>query len=151
MSVQKMRRDFPVGATFTRDPAGELWVSWLEDFRAHNRTVREWIDEFTIAGTTYDVIETGAGEVVGVLLSPPGGGVSFGPVASRRFRLVRHEDVSGVSGTGVITHGVEWPDGAVCVRWSVPGMPPSTSVWDSIEHVIAVHGHQGKTEVEWID
>jgi hypothetical protein len=69
----------------------------------------------------------------------------------RRFRLVRHQDVSGVSGTGVVAHGVEWPDGTVSMRWAVPGLPPSFANWESLEAILAVHGHQGKTEVEWID
>ena len=28
---------------------------------------------------------------------------------------------------------------------------PTTTVWDSIESVIAIHGHHGATEVEWYD
>ena len=71
--------------------------------------------------------------------------------AGRRFRLVRHKDVSGVSGTGVVLHGVQWPDGSVSGRWAVPGMPPSSVHWDQIEHVEQLHGHNGASEVEWID
>lgn len=36
----------------------------------------------------------------------------------RRFVLVRHRDVTGVSGTGVVAYGVEFPDGAAAVRWT---------------------------------
>jgi hypothetical protein len=72
-------------------------------------------------------------------------------VTGRRFRLIRHEDVSQVSGVGVVAHGVQFPDGPCALRWSTPGMPPSTAVWESIEAIEAVHGHQGKTEVDWID
>ena len=35
----------------------------------------------------------------------------------RRFRLVREEDESGVSGTGVVAVGVEFPSGAVVFEW----------------------------------
>lgn len=80
-----------------------------------------------------------------------GGGTSNGAVAARRFRLVRHEDVSGVSGVGVVAHGAQWPDGTVSMRWMVPGLPSSFATWDDIEAVENVHGHHGKTEVEWID
>lgn len=69
----------------------------------------------------------------------------------RRFRLFRHEDVSGVSGVGVVAHGVQFPDGTVAMRWATPGLPPSGAFWDSIEAVEAVHGHSGKTVVEWVD
>lgn len=72
-------------------------------------------------------------------------------ITGRRFRLWRHEDVSGVSGVGVVAHGVQWPDGTVAVRWATPELPPSTAVWEGIEAVERVHGHGGKTEVEWID
>ena len=35
----------------------------------------------------------------------------------RRFKLVRNEDVSGVSGTGVVAEGIEWTNGNVSVCW----------------------------------
>jgi len=68
----------------------------------------------------------------------------------RRFKLVRHADVSGVSGTGHVADGVIWPDGTATVRWR--GDHPSTVSWDggqaSVEHV---HGHGGATEIVWFD
>jgi hypothetical protein len=70
-------------------------------------------------------------------------------MSSRRFRLIRHHDVSGVSGTGPVAEGVQFTDGAVALRWY--GDYPTTTVWDAIESVIAIHGHQGATEVEWLD
>lgn len=70
-------------------------------------------------------------------------------MSSRRFRLIRHHDVSGVSGTGAVAEGVQFTDGAVALRWY--GDYPTTTVWDAIESVIAIHGHAGATEVEWLD
>lgn len=67
----------------------------------------------------------------------------------RRFQLVRQVDVSGVSGTGIVAHGVQWPDGTAVVRWR--GEHASTVVWASIEDAELVHGHGGATTVEWID
>lgn len=67
----------------------------------------------------------------------------------RRFRLVRHEDVSGVSGTGPVAEGAVWSDGRVAVHWTSDA--PATTVWDDIESVERVHGHGGRTVVEWID
>lgn len=71
------------------------------------------------------------------------------PVLMRRFRLHRELDVSGVSGIGDVAEGVQFADGTVAVRWL--GSYPSTAVWASIDAVIAVHGHNGTTRVEWLD
>ncbi len=68
----------------------------------------------------------------------------------RRFRLVRDEDVSGVSGTGVVAQGVEFDDGTVVMRWL--SALPTTVVHDrGIESVVGIHGHEGRTRVEWLD
>lgn len=67
----------------------------------------------------------------------------------RRFHLQRHRDVSGVSGTGRVAVGVQWPDGTASVRWL--GERPSTVVWDSMDDAEHVHGHGGATEIVWDD
>ncbi|MFD7161616.1 hypothetical protein ACFV9C_44025 [Kribbella sp. NPDC059898] len=67
----------------------------------------------------------------------------------RRFRLCRRHDVSGVSGTGHPAEGVEFSDGSVALRWT--GDHPATSVWPDITAVLAIHGHNGATVIEWID
>lgn len=66
----------------------------------------------------------------------------------RTFSLQRDEDVSGVSGTGVVAEGVEFSDGTVALRWTA-GEHGSTVVWDSIEPVVLIHGHDGRTSVVW--
>lgn len=68
----------------------------------------------------------------------------------RTFVLRRTEDVSGVSGTGIVAEGVEFTDGSAVVHWIV-GDYHSTVVWPSLEAVIAVHGHGGATKVEFSD
>jgi hypothetical protein len=70
-------------------------------------------------------------------------------VTCRRFELYRHRDVSGVSGTGVVAEGVEFSDGAVALRWL--GRYPSTVAWAGIEPAMATHGHDGMTELRWLD
>lgn len=68
---------------------------------------------------------------------------------ARRFVLRRSEDVSGVSGTGDVADGVEFPDGKAVVRWrSTAG---STVVWDDISHAEHVHGHGGLTKIVYLD
>lgn len=66
----------------------------------------------------------------------------------RTFWLHRDEDVSGVSGTGVVAEGVEFDNGKVVICWIV-GEHQSVVVWDSLASVEAVHGHGGATRVVW--
>lgn len=75
----------------------------------------------------------------------PAAGVEW----ARRFVLVRHVDVSGVSGTGIVAEGIEWTDKTVTLHWL--GDRPSTTVWNSIDDVEAIHGHSGLTELQFID
>lgn len=64
------------------------------------------------------------------------------------FVLYREVDETGVSGTGVVAEGVEFSDGSVAMKWIV-GDHRSTVLWESIDGVIAVHGHGGKTVVRY--
>lgn len=71
-------------------------------------------------------------------------------VTSRRFRLVRCEDISGVSGTGVVAHGVVFPDGTCALRWASAALA-STAVYGNLDTLEAIHGHGGATRIEFID
>jgi hypothetical protein len=62
----------------------------------------------------------------------------------KTFKLVRKEDVSGVSGTGIVAEGVEFHDGQVVISWF--GSYHSLEVHPSVAQVIIIHGHNGKTE-----
>jgi len=62
---------------------------------------------------------------------------------------VRVIDITGVSGTGVVADGVQWPDGTVTIRWR--GDRPSTVCWGNFQDAMAVHSHGGATVFEWID
>jgi len=63
------------------------------------------------------------------------------------FYLVRKEDESGVSGTGRVAQGFVFDNGKVAVTWL--SEHPSTTIYDSIGEVRAIHGHEGKTELEF--
>lgn len=63
----------------------------------------------------------------------------------RTFHLQRHEDESGVSGTGMVAEGIEFSNGKVCVAWL--SKVRSETIYDSIEEVAQIHGHGGKTEL----
>lgn len=67
----------------------------------------------------------------------------------RTFKTVRNVDVSGVSGTGVVTEGVQFTDGTVVIRWL--GELKSTAVYSNIEDFIEIHGHGGSTVIRWDD
>ncbi|MFJ9657589.1 hypothetical protein ACIRPR_06425 [Streptomyces griseoflavus] len=69
--------------------------------------------------------------------------------APRLFHLERDTDVTGVSGTGRVADGVQWPDGTVALRWI--GDRPSTTVWGSVDDVAAIHGHGGATRIVWAE
>lgn len=63
----------------------------------------------------------------------------------RTFYLKRYEDESGVSGTGIIAEGVEFKDGTCAIRWLTK--KASTGIYTSLQDVIDIHGHGGKTQV----
>lgn len=67
----------------------------------------------------------------------------------RRFVLRRSEDASGVSGTGIVAEGCELTNGKVALSWY--SQHTVVGVYDSMKSVEAIHGHGGKTAVEWLD
>ncbi|MGV9803909.1 hypothetical protein ACWDTP_38320, partial [Mycobacterium sp. NPDC003449] len=67
----------------------------------------------------------------------------------RVFGLQRDHDPTGVSGTGHVADGAEWPDGTVTIRWR--GERPSTVNWTSLDDAMAIHGHGGATRIIWAD
>jgi hypothetical protein len=69
---------------------------------------------------------------------------------ARRFVLARHEDPTGVSGTGIVADGVVWPDQTATIHWR--GEHASYVHWPrGIASVEAIHGHGGATTIRWID
>ena len=67
----------------------------------------------------------------------------------RRFHLRRLEDETGVSGTGIITEGIEFSDGSCAMRWLTN--TSSVAIYANIEDLMIIHGHNGNTVVEWVD
>lgn len=67
----------------------------------------------------------------------------------RPFLMQRREDVSGVSGTGLIAHGIRHANGSATVWWL--GRWTTETKHTSMESVIGIHGHGGRTEVCWCD
>lgn len=72
-------------------------------------------------------------------------------MSARRFELHRDQDVSGISGAGVVAEGVEFTSGVVALRW-LSEWPTSVVFHDrGMAAVEAVHGHGGATRIVWLD
>lgn len=67
----------------------------------------------------------------------------------KRFYLERKEDVSGLSGTGIVAEGIEFINGLVAMSWL--SAHPGINIYPSIRQIEELHGHQGRTVVVWID
>jgi len=61
------------------------------------------------------------------------------------FELVRDEDISGVSGIGVVALGVVFPSGRVVLEWL--GSRSTFGIYNDLSDVERIHGHGGKTRV----
>lgn len=70
-------------------------------------------------------------------------------VAPRRFICERREDETGISGPGVAMEGVVFPHGGVVLMWL--GEVRSMVEWPSLEVALAMHGHDGRTTLSWLD
>ena len=67
----------------------------------------------------------------------------------RRFRLKRNEDESGISGVGYVAEGVQFSTGACVIKWLTA--TSCVGIYNSYVEMIHIHGHGGKTVIEWID
>lgn len=68
----------------------------------------------------------------------------------RRFHFERLEDASGVSGCGRVAEGCLFTDtGEAVVHWL--GSHGSINLYHSIDDVMHVHGHQGRTKIIFDD
>ena len=63
------------------------------------------------------------------------------------FELIRLEDATGVSGVGRVAEGVQFENGKCALNWLTD--LTSIAIYDSIDILIAIHGHNGMTKVRW--
>jgi len=70
----------------------------------------------------------------------------------KRFRLNRVVDRSGISGTGIVAEGVMFSTGQCALCWlrEMSSGNGSIATYQSIDHVVKIHGHAGATRVEWL-
>lgn len=67
----------------------------------------------------------------------------------RRFYLERSEDHSGVSGVGIVAEGVVFSSGYVALTWL--SHLDCKAFYHSVDVMIRIHGHEGKTKIVYID
>ncbi len=67
----------------------------------------------------------------------------------RRFVLVRERDLTGVSGVGVVAEGAMFSNGLSIIRWLRE--PHAVGMYQTVADLIAVHGHGGATQIQFID
>jgi len=63
----------------------------------------------------------------------------------KTFYVFRKEDVSGVSGTGVVAYGAVLPSGKVVLEWC--SFHSTMTIFNNLEDLMKIHGHEGATEV----
>jgi murein DD-endopeptidase MepM/ murein hydrolase activator NlpD len=66
----------------------------------------------------------------------------------RLFTLERLEDESGVSGVGTVAEGVQFTNGRCVLCWKTD--VKSIAIYDNLEDIKFIHGHNGKTEIRFI-
>lgn len=67
----------------------------------------------------------------------------------KRFYLQRNVDASGVSGTGKVAEGCQFDTGWCALVWLTA--QSSLCYYPDIDTLVAIHGHQGATQLKWID
>ena len=67
----------------------------------------------------------------------------------RRFVLSRKTDATGTSGTGAVASGVLFQSGACVLCWN--SIVSSVSIFHSIADLEKIHGHEGASEVRFLD
>lgn len=67
----------------------------------------------------------------------------------RTFKLRRLDDESGVSGIGIVAEGVEFTHGDVALSWLTDHR--SWGFYPNVKELMNIHGHHGKTVIEWDD
>lgn len=70
-------------------------------------------------------------------------------MSMRTFFLQRYRDKSGISGIGKIAEGVQFTSGKCVLAWLTE--VKSIAIYDNLEELTAIHGHDGATRVIFHD
>jgi len=63
----------------------------------------------------------------------------------KEFYLLRAEDISGISGTGLVARGCVFPSGVAILEFN--SLHSSINHYKSLNDVLLIHGHDGKTKI----
>lgn len=63
--------------------------------------------------------------------------------------LVRDEDETGIAGKGVVAEGVQFSNGICAMSWLTA--MHSTGIYPNVAQLEAIHGHNGRTKVRFMD
>lgn len=66
---------------------------------------------------------------------------------ARLFKLVRYDDETGISGTGIVAEGVEFSNGMCAMSWLTA--MHSVAIYPNVKQLEAIHGHNGRAKVEF--
>lgn len=64
---------------------------------------------------------------------------------SRKFKLVRDDDETGISGEGVVAEGIEFSNGMCAMCWLTA--MHSVAVYPNVRQLEAIHGHNGRARI----
>jgi hypothetical protein len=106
-------------------PRDELFQQFPQDDPDYTEQIMAWVDEHSIRHPTPNLSDRHV----------------------KLLHLERDEDPTGISGTGVVAYGCQFADQTIVLRWDT--QVRSTVFYDSIEDLITITGHDGKTRVVW--
>ena len=69
----------------------------------------------------------------------------------KRFHLVRNNDRTGMSGTGVVAEGVQFQDGTCILKWI--STTSAIGIYHSCVEMLHIHSHggDGGTKIVYVD
>ena len=69
----------------------------------------------------------------------------------RWYALIRDDDVSGVSGTGLVCEVARFSDGHAALHWVDSKYPWTTPCPEGVDAIVEIHGHGGRTRLVPMD
>jgi hypothetical protein len=120
-------------------PGGRAVVEWMDE-AAHRLTI-----EFF---STVDAITNSIEWATLMWVGDPARGEPE-PLVTSVFELYRAEDVTGISGTGVVAMGIVLPSGRAVMQWITNGLF-TTNFYDHHREIEALHGHEGRTRLRYV-
>jgi hypothetical protein len=63
------------------------------------------------------------------------------------YALMRYDDVSGVSGEGLVCEVARFSDGHAALHWINSKYPWTTPCPEGLDAIMEIHGHGGKTRL----